>query len=103
MIKPISLVKPYRTAWNEALINDNARSFATQLNSQATDLVLGYLAGSRNRTKLKFGGDLKTIHRTYIGYKTAQRDAGSEIVRTIEAEGPCYEDDEDQGIVTATE
>lgn len=85
MIKPIKLVKAYDLAWSRAAVNN--RQSVQQLNSQATDLVLGYTHVTTDRCKLNTKGNLKPSTKNFIGVREKHHDDYTELFRDI-TEGP---------------
>lgn len=87
-IKPISIVKSYRTAFDRI---GTGTITATQINSQATDLVLGYSQATTRRQRLIAMGSLDSKTKNFIGNKTSQlKTAGrcvDEVLRAGHEEG----------------
>lgn len=70
MLKPINVLKAYRNAWEEALLDD--RQLAPSLNSQATDLILGYSNVTTRRPKMIAKGSLDSKSKNFIGIPTRE-------------------------------
>lgn len=87
-IKPIKLVKAYDLAWSRALHND--RAGAVRLNSETTDLVLGYSHITNRRTKINYAGNLSPKAKMYIGTRDRDRKAAEAIVTGVMREGVDY-------------
>ncbi len=93
LLKPIRLVKAYDAAWSRA-VHDN-RTGAIRLNSETTDLVLGYSAASTDRTKINYAGNLSPKTKAYIGTRESERDDAREVVAQVMGEGVDYIELED--------
>jgi hypothetical protein len=87
-LKPIKLVKAYESGWSRAF--HNHRAGAVRLNSETTDLVLGYSSVTKDRTKINYAGNLSPKTKTYIGTKVSEKDGAKEIVAQVMAEGTDY-------------
>ena len=86
--KPIKIVRAYDLAWEHCLHND--RSGAVKLNSETTDLVLGYSTATKDRTKINFAGNLNPKTKSYIGTKTADLKKVRDEVDAVIKEGVDY-------------
>ena len=88
LLKPIKIVRAYESAWTRAVLND--RAGAVGLNSETTDLVLGYSSATTDRTKINYAGNLSPKTKSYIGTKESERDDAKEVVAQVMAEGTDY-------------
>ena len=88
LLKPIKLVKAYDTAWSRA-VHDN-RAGAVRLNSEMTDLVLGYSSVTNRRDKINYAGNLSPRAKAYIGTKDNERHESKEVVLQVMGEGVDY-------------
>ena len=93
LLKPIKLVKAYDAAWSRA-VHDN-RAGAVRLNSEVTDLVLGYSSATTDRTKINYAGNLSPKTKSYIGTRDSERDDAREAVTQVMGEGVDYIELED--------
>ena len=84
-VKPISIVKSYRKAWNSFASED--RTPATTINSHATDLVLGYSEATKRRSRILYAGNLDSKTKSFIGTKTSALKAAGTIVNEVMKEG----------------
>jgi len=100
-IKPIKLVKAYDLAWSRAVHND--RAGAVNLNSQTTDLVLGYSCATKDRTKINYAGNLSPKAKMYIGTRDRDMKEAQAVVRSVIKEGSDYIELDGQEEITATE
>lgn len=88
LLKPIRIVRAYESAWSRAIHNN--RAGAVGLNSETTDLVLGYSSVTKDRTRINYAGNLSPKTKQYIGTKDCERDDAREIVAQVMAEGVDY-------------
>jgi len=70
MFKPVNLVKAYESDWFNHC-SDNRR-LAWRLNSNTTDVVLGYSHVNRRRNKMTGKGTLNSRCKEYIGKRTKE-------------------------------
>jgi hypothetical protein len=84
-VKPIKLLKAYDLAWLRAVAHN--RHWAQQLNSQFTDLVLGYSQVTTDRDKINTKGNLKPGTKNFIGVLVRNHDEHQELLQRI-SEGP---------------
>jgi hypothetical protein len=87
-VKPIKLVKAYDLAWSRALHNN--RAGAVRLNSETTDLVLGYSSITNRRFKINYAGNLNPKTKLYIGVKAKDMRAAKDEVNALIREGVDY-------------
>jgi hypothetical protein len=100
-IKPIKLVKAYDLAWSRAVHNDRAGT--VQLNSQTTDLVLGYSCATKDRTKINYAGNLSPKTKMYIGTRDKDMKEAQAVVSGVIKEGADYIELDGQEEITTTE
>ena len=81
MFKPINLVKAYETDWFNHCSSD--RSLARRLNSNTTDVVMGYGLVNRRRPKMAYSGTLNIKCKEYIGKKTKDLHKYKDELRAI--------------------
>ena len=79
-VKPISIVRSYRAALDRIGTDPIT---ATQINSQTTDLVLGYSEASKCRQRLVSIGSLDSKAKTFIGTKTTELKAAGRCVDEV--------------------
>ena len=84
-IKPIKIVKAYDLAWSRSLHNE--RAGAVKLNSDATDLVLGYSEATKMRAKINHCGNLSPKTKSFIGTKANEMKQAQAIVAEVLREG----------------
>ena len=101
LIKPIDIVRPYRSAWITAEAND--RKLAWQLNAHASEFLAGYFqisnADRQFQQKIHYVGNLQGNHENYLGIRSAQREEYREFVDAIGRE----EEDDWDGDTTQSE
>jgi len=101
-VKPIKLVKAYDLAWSRALHNN--RAGAVRLNSETTDLVLGYSSITNRRFKINYAGNLNPKTKLYIGVKEKDMEDARDVVGEVIREGVDYiEMNEAEDITTTAE
>ena len=94
-VKPLQIVKPYDLAWSRSMHNNKAG--AVRLNSETTDLVLGYSTITTHRHKINYAGNLNPKTKFFIGTKERHIKAAHSIVKAVMKEGVDYiEMDENQ-------
>ena len=92
MHKPLSMTTAYESAWEQQC--SNTRDRATELNSQATDLVMGFAEVTKRRNKMSAKGSLNPREGRFIGVqkkdhnknkavisRLQSKDAGQEVVK----------------------
>lgn len=79
MFKPINLVKAYERDW---IACENK----VKLNSNATDLVLGYSHVTNRRPKMSYKGTLNAKSKEFIGTKKKDRDQYKPLLRALQRE-----------------
>lgn len=84
MIKPINILTAYQKAWNRASFNNRHR--AQQLNSDTTDLVLGYSHITTRRNKINVKGSLDPKAGCFVGIARDERDDHRRDLAAIRAE-----------------
>jgi len=84
-IKPIQVVKAYDLAWSRSLHND--RTGAVKLNSDATELVLGYSEATKMRAKINHCGNLSPKTKAFIGTKADDMKEARAIVAGVMRDG----------------
>jgi len=87
-VKPVQIVRAYDLGWCGAVQND--RAGAVGLNSETTDLVLGYSSITNRRTKLNYAGNLNPKTKFYVGSKKTQLKAAQSMVHAVMREGVDY-------------
>ncbi len=81
MFKPINVVKAYDLAWAKALHNN--RKLAQSLNSQTTDLVLGYAHVTTDRQKMHAKGNLDSRSKNFIGVRKKNHEVHRETLKEL--------------------
>ena len=99
-VKPIKIVKAYDFGWQRAVHND--RAGVVMLNSQTTDLVLGYSHVTNRRTKINYAGNLSPKTKCYIGTKDKELKAAQAKVREVMNDGADYIELEDADNMEST-
>ena len=101
LFKPLDLVRAYRQSWSEQVAQDDCCQLATnndlavQLNSRATDLVLGYAHITTDRPKMHGLGNLNYRRRKqFIGVNRRDHEQHREHLRQLGQQKPDYETDE---------
>lgn len=84
MFKPINLVRPYSNDWQEHCSSD--RRQAVQLNSNTTDVVLGYSHTNYRRNKMQCKGTLNSRCNEYIGVAKSERNRYKPLLKELQAE-----------------
>lgn len=84
--KPINLLKAYEKAW-APWYNRHA---VVSLNSQATDLVLGYSHVNNRRPKMHAKGTLNPKAKQFIGIPTSQHPEYKETLAALRTEASEY-------------
>ena len=87
-IKPIQIVKAYDTSFARSVHNN--RSGVALLNSETTDLVLGYSVASKDRQRINSAGNLSSKTKNYIGTKEGDIEAAKEHVNDVIKQGTDY-------------
>jgi hypothetical protein len=87
-LKPIQIVKAYDLAWSRSVHNN--RAGAVQLNSQTTDLVLGYSTATKDRNKINYAGNLSPKTKLYIGTREKEMKEARKLVGAVMKEGADY-------------
>lgn len=94
-LKPIRITRAYDWAWTQC--QQNNRSGVVKLNSDTTDLVLGYSTATKDRLKINCCGSLNPKAKAYIGTGTKDlkdmRGVVAEVMKDgvdfVEPEGEC--------------
>ena len=84
MVKPLNTVKAYEQAWPAASFHN--RHLAQQLNSQATDVVVGYSHVTTRRKKVNAKGSLDWRTKGFIGITKAEHRFYRDEVAALQAE-----------------
>jgi len=84
MFKPINLVKAYERDWFEHCSTD--RKHARRLNSNATDVVLGYSQVNLRRNKMAAKGTLNGKCKQYIGKRKQEAQRYSTLLANLQKE-----------------
>ena len=99
-IKPIQIVKPYDLAWYRNV--DTERNGAVEINSQTTDLILGYSCATKRRNKINYAGNLSPKTKAFIGTKPKEMKDARRVVSEVMELGVEYVDMDEAGQTTAT-
>jgi hypothetical protein len=82
LFKPIDLVRPYTTAWSQA-VDHESREGATELNNQASEFVGGFSRITYRRPKMRAKGVLDPRHSRFVGVQKDERNGYREYISTL--------------------